>query len=174
MPQVYFPNPADVLSHDGGKTVRQRIVESLVDEARNMVDGPNGDQPIWLNVFSGDASDLENNSAPFLSFEESEEQTIESYGGCTIKELTVILTFRWPGAKGLDANAYYKYYLGRLQKTFLPLHEDDTRYPYLRDIREESNAPSFLTQDDDFPAGSLVMILQYSHARNDPYRLAGE
>jgi hypothetical protein len=156
---------------DRGLTVRQQIIRQLLDILKNMQDHGN---PVWHTVYSGDITDLENNTAPFCTLNEGSEDTIEMYGGCTIKELPIIMSFRFRAYKGIDVLDQYKYYLGLLQHTFLPIHEDDQNYPLIRDIREEANTHTSLGQDDAQPGGDLVLILQYSHARNDPYRRAGE
>lgn len=167
MAKVFNPGIAPVAAE--GKTVRERIIDSVIQMAKEMSEG---DQPLWLNVFNGDTSDIENTLAPFLGIEEGEEVAIEMYGGRTIKELPIIMSFRWRGGKGLDAGAIYKYYLGKVLATFLPLHEDN--HPLVRDLREDSNSPSYLTLEDTFPSGSVVFVLQYDHATHDPYKLAGE
>lgn len=169
MVQVFQPGATPVASE--GKTIREKIIDQLIALAKGMnEDGA----PLWLNVFLGDTSDKENQTAPFIGIEEGDEVVIEVYGGRTIKEVPIIFTMRWRGAKGLDAAAAYKYYLGKIQATFLPIHEDDVQFPYVRDMREESNSPSYLTAEDQFPGGNVVFVLQYDHARNDPYKLAGE
>lgn len=169
MVQVFRPGPAPVSAQ--GKTIREKIIDQIKDIAKAMEEGG---QPLWLNVFMGDTTDIENEAAPFLAIEEGDEVIIEMYGGRTIKELPIIFTVRWRGGKGMDAAATYKYYLGKILATFLPIHEDDAQFPYVRDMREESNSPSYLTPEDQFPGGSVVFVLQYDHARNDPYKLAGE
>lgn len=169
MVQVFRPGREPVAAE--GKTIREKILDQLVALAKEMAEGA---QPLWLNVFKGTTSDFENEVAPFIGIEEGEEVILEMYGGCTIKEVPVIMSFRWPGGKGMDAAAAYQYYLGKLQTTFLPIHEDDANYPYVRDMREDSNSPGYLTIEDQFPSGTVVFVLQYSHARNNPYKLAGE
>lgn len=169
MVQVFNPGNPPVSAE--GKTIREKILDQIITLAKAMEeDGA----PLWLNVFKGDTSDIENRAAPFLGIEEGDEAVIEMYGGRTIKELPLIFTVRWRGGKGMDATASYQYYLGKILRTFLPIHEDEEQYPYVRDMREESNSPSYLTPEDQFPSGSVVFVLQYDHARNNPYKLAGE
>lgn len=167
--QVFKPGRTPVSS--SGKTIREKILDQIELLAKEMSESGS---PLWLNVFKGDTSEFGNETAPFIGIEEGEEVIIEMYGGQTIKELPIIFTFRWPGGKGMDAAAAYKYYLGKIQTVYLPIHEDDTQYPYVRDMREDSNNPAYLTIEDTFPGGSVVFVLQYDHARNDPYKLAGE
>lgn len=167
--KVFNPSNNPVAAE--GKTIRQKIMDQISELARGMAEG---EQPLWLNVFTGDTADRESQHAPFLAIEEGDEVVIEMYGGCTIKELPIIMTMRWRGGKGLDPAASYRYYLGKVQTTFLPMHEDEVAYPYVRDMREESNNPSYFDENDLAPSGSVVFVLQYSHARNNPYKLAGE
>lgn len=154
-----------------GLTIREQIIEQLKTLLASMEDDGS---PVWQRTYTGDITDLDNNTAPFCALNQGMEDVIEMYGGRTIKELPIILSFRFRAQKGVDVLSHYNYYLGLLLKTFLPIHEDDTNYPLIRDLREEGNTHTSLGQDDVHPGGDLVLILQYDHARNDPYRLAGE
>jgi len=153
-----------------GRTIRQRIIDDMKATLAAMKDTDNVTN-LWNAVFMGDISDRDNRSAPYASIDEGEETVIEMYGGCTRKELPLIVQFRFNARKGIDELDLFKYYLGLIQKAFLPLHED---HDLLLDIREDSNSHTIINTTDSFPGGVIVFMLQYEHARHDPYRLAGE
>lgn len=138
-----------------------------------MTDG-NPPVPVWQKVYVGDIEDLDNRGAPFASLDEGTENNIEMYGGCTIKELPVFVHFRFNAPKGVDELDVFKYYLGLIQFAFLSLHENHDQYPHLRDIREDSNAHRILNTKDAYPGGTVVFVVEYEHARHDPYRRAGD
>lgn len=155
-----------------GKTIRQIIIDSLKEVLRNMQDGDPA-QNVWQTTFTGDIEDRDNRSCPFASLDEGTENVIEMYGGCTQKELPVFVHFRFNAPKGVDAHDVFKYYLGLIQRAFLPLHEDHDNFPHLRDIREDSNAHYIINTKDAYTGGTVVFMVDYEHARNDPYRQAG-
>lgn len=156
-----------------GLTIRQQIIAQLKAVLEGMTDGDPA-IPVWQVVYVGDIEDRDNRSAPFASLDEGTENVIEMYGGCTKKELPVFVHFRFNSPKGVDELDVFKYYLGLIQRAFLPLHEDHDIYPHLRDIREDSNAHRILNTKDAYPGGTVVFVVEYEHARHDPYRRAGE
>lgn len=153
-----------------GFTIRQRIIHEMQEILRNMTDG-DGSLPVWRATFVGDPFDRDNKNAPFASLDEGTEDVIEMYGGCTRKSLPVLIHFRFNALKGVDEFDLFKYYLGLIQKAFLSLHED---HPLIRDVREDSNSHTILNTTDAYPGGTVVFVVEYDHARHDPYRLAGE
>jgi hypothetical protein len=153
-----------------GRTIRQRIIDDMKDTLASMTDF-DGSKKLWNAVFTADISDRDNRNAPYAGIDEGEETVIEMYGGCTRKELPLIVQFRFNAMKGIDELDLFKYYLGLIQKAFLPLHED---HDLLLDIREDSNSHTIINTTDSYPGGVIVFMLQYEHARHDPYRLAGE
>lgn len=153
-----------------GLTIRQRIIHHLQKVLREMVDRDES-LSLWRAVYVGDPFDRDNKNAPFASLDEGTEEVVEMYGGCTRKQLPVFVHFRFNSQKGVDELDLFKYYLGLIQKAFLPLHED---HDLLLDIREDSNSHTILNTTDSYPGGTVVFVIEYEHARHDPYRLAGE